>query len=424
MKFNVFKFGGASVKNAESVRNVGSIIGKVQNSNLLVIVSAMNKTTNELEEAHSFYEENDKEKFLSKLNSIKEFHLNIIRSLFDNLNQKILEEFEYLFSNIEAKIDLPKSNLKCQNYDSIVSLGEILSTFIIDQYLKSQHINSKWIDARDFIKTDDKFQEANVDWIETSKKISPLIHSEKENQILISQGFIASSLSGHTVTLGREGSDFSAAIFAYCLNATSVTIWKDVPGMLNADPKYFEDTLLLEKISFREAIELSYYGASVIHPKTVKPLQNKKIPLFVKSFLDIESKGTTIQESSINDSRIPSYIFKFNQILFTISPVDFSFLIEENLSDIFLRLSSINAKINLMQNSALSFSILLDSDKVDPERLREVFKNKYIVKYNEGLELITIRHYDDFTINDVTKNKQIIVQQRTRSTARFVVKPI
>lgn len=424
MKFNVFKFGGASVKNAESVRNVGSIIGRVQNSNLLVIVSAMNKTTNELEEAHSFYEENDKEKFLSKLNSIKEFHLNIIRSLFDNLNQKILEEFEFLFSNIEAKIDLPKSNLKSQNYDSIVSLGEILSTFIIDQYLKSQHINSRWIDARDFIKTDDKFQEANVDWIETSKKISPLIHSEKENQILISQGFIASSLSGHTVTLGREGSDFSAAIFAYCLNATSVTIWKDVPGMLNADPKYFKDTLLLEKISFREAIELSYYGASVIHPKTIKPLQNKKIPLYVKSFLDIESKGTTIQESSINDSRIPSYIFKFNQILFTISPVDFSFLIEENLSDIFLRLSSINAKINLMQNSALSFSILLDSDKVDPERLREVFKNKYIVKYNEGLELITIRHYDDFTINDVTKNKQIIVQQRTRSTARFVVKPI
>jgi aspartate kinase len=237
----------------------------------------------------------------------------------------------------------------------------------------------------------------------------------------VTQGFIGAN-SSSTTTLGREGSDFTAGIVAYCCNADNVTIWKDVPGMLNADPKWFDHTVKLDQISFREAIELSYYGASVIHPKTVKPLQNKRIPLHVKSFLDPSAEGTVIQESTTSDHLVPSFIFKMNQVLFSISPKDFSFIVEKNLSDIFARLSKANAKINLMQNSALKFSILLDGDKVDSSQILEVFKDSYDVKFNEGLELVTIRHYDQATIDRVTEGKEILLQQKTRETARLIVK--
>jgi aspartate kinase len=294
---------------------------------------------------------------------------------------------------------------------------------VINAYLVERGFSSVWLDARSLVRTDNNYQEGNVDWKKTEEliqgNVEPLF---TQNKILVTQGFLGHTPEGMTTTLGREGSDYTAGIFAYCLKAEGVTIWKDVPGMLNADPKLFDDTVLLKQISFKEAIELSYYGASVIHPKTVKPLQNRNIPLYVKSFIKPEENGTVIQEKSDFDSLVPSYILKFDQVLYTITPKDFSFLVEENLSDIFKRLANANAKINMMQNSALSFSILLDRKKVNPEDVLHMFSDSYHVKYNEGLELITIRHYDESTIQKVTANKEILVQQRTRQTARFVVK--
>ena len=278
------------------------------------------------------------------------------------------------------------------------------------------------MDARKCIKTDTNHQNANVNWPLTTEhihnEVTPLL---KKNQVVVSQGFIGSTENNSTTTLGREGSDYSAGIFAYAVQANEVIIWKDVPGMLNADPKYFEDTVKLEQISFKEAIELSYYGASVIHPKTIKPLQNKNIPLYVKSFIQPESKGTIIQKRTENDDAIPSFIFKKNQVLFSIMPKDFSFLIEENLSDIFLKLSKTNAHINIMQNSALSFSFLMDNKSDIVEKIKSALENDYIVKYNTNLELVTIRHYDQKTIDFVTREKEILLEQKTRSTARFVL---
>ena len=421
----VFKFGGASVKDADSIRNVSKIIESHLPDKIIVVVSAMGKTTNKLEEVFKHYIERDKNGFTQALNELKAFHEKIILELFDaQLLNSVKKEVNEVFRSLDHIYDSPKAENSSLDYDQIVSYGEILSTKIVYQYLLKLGQLTKWMDVRKLIRTDDKFQEANVLWEETTH----LIQSEYQmlavdSFITVNQGFIGATEDNRTTTLGREGSDFTAAIFAFCLNAESVTIWKDVPGMLNADPKYFENTVLLNKISFGEAIELSYYGASVIHPKTVKPLQNKNIPLFVRSFLETAEPGTIIQENKEYDNAVPSYIFNFNQVLFTISPLDFSFLVEENLSDIFMRLSLLNAKINLMQNSALSFSILLDGNKIDPVTLREAFVDKYIVKYNEGLELVTVRHYDEKTIQLVTENKQIIVQQRTRSTARMVLKP-
>jgi aspartate kinase len=275
------------------------------------------------------------------------------------------------------------------------------------------------------VRTNNLYQEGNVDWTKTEELIEtrflPVFQSF---DIQVTQGFVGHTPEGFTTTLGREGSDYTAGIFAYCTNAESVTIWKDVPGMLNADPKWFDNTIKLDSISFKEAIELSYYGASVIHPKTIKPLQNKKIPLYVKSFIDPSASGTVIQESTAKDDLVPSFIFKMDQILFSFTTKDFSFIIEENLSDIFNRLAKVNAKINLMQNSALNFSILLDRNKVNPEQIIDLFKDTYEVRYNEGLELVTIRHYDDETLKRVTENKEILLQQKTRQTARLVMKDL
>jgi aspartate kinase len=305
----------------------------------------------------------------------------------------------------------------------VVSLGEVLSSQILSAYLIDQDFSVQWMDARALIRTDHTHQEAKVDWQKTEELIrSNMLPAFSDADILLTQGFIGHTREGFTSTLGREGSDYTAGILAYCSEAESVTIWKDVPGMLNADPKYFENTKKLEAISFKEAIELSYYGASVIHPKTIQPLQNRNIPLYVKSFIDPKADGTVIQASSSKDHLIPSYIFKFDQALFSFTPKDFSFIIEENLSVIFGKLADLQVKINLMQNSALSFSILVDQKKVNRAALLNLFQQEYEVKYNEDLSLVTIRHYDDKTIQQVTDGKEIILQQRTRHTARFVLK--
>ena len=297
-----------------------------------------------------------------------------------------------------------------------------MSSTILQFKIKQELNKSTWSDARKLIKTDDQFQRANVDWHASIKLIQEHCKAELDsNRIIVTQGFISSNDSGETTTLGREGSDYSAGIFAHALDAESVTIWKDVPGMLNADPKFFEDTQKLDRISFREAIELSYYGASVIHPKTLKPLQNKQIPLYVKSFMNPTDDGTKIDVDTSNDHMVPSFIFKKNQVLFSITPKDFSFLIEANLSDIFLKLSEAEAEINIMQNSALSFSFLVDHDPNKIKSIIEQLGPSYEVKYNTDLELVTVRHYDQKTNDFVCKGKKILLQQRTRRTARFVL---
>ncbi len=418
----VFKFGGASVKDADALRNVSRIIQNEWSESIIVVVSAMGKTTNKLEEVVQHYRNQNHPLFNKALEELHTYHKDIIHELHLKDASTLLNEIEELIETLENYFSKKQATNPSVDYDFLVAFGELLSTKIVHFYLNNEGFPSHWLDARTLVRTDEKFQEANVVWDITKSQMQEVFQSLPSHKIIaVTQGFIGATLDNRTTTVGREGSDFTAAIFAYCMNATSVTIWKDVPGMLNADPKYFKNTVLLEKISFGEAIELSYYGASVIHPKTVKPLQNKNIPLFVKSFIETTEKGTIIHEDKTRDNMVPSYIFKFDQVLFTISPLDFSFLVEENLSDIFNRLSKINAKINLMQNSALSFSILLDRSKIDPMDLRDAFIDKYIVKYNEGLELITIRHYDEKTIKEVTEGKKIIVQQRTRSTARFVV---
>lgn len=419
----VFKFGGASVKSAKALNNVINILKLYSNRKIVVVVSAMGKTTNKLE---SLFEAALNEKydlFISQKDALYDFHIEMIKTLFSNqAYETIKHEIDLIFDDISAFYQKKSDHSKSQRYDAFISFGEHLSSLILQFKIDQDLKESQWSDARKMIKTDDQFQKANVDWQTSIELIKThCLEALDANRIIVTQGFVSSNALGETTTLGREGSDYSAGIFAHALDAESVTIWKDVPGMLNADPKFFEDTQKLDRISFREAIELSYYGASVIHPKTLKPLQNKKIPLYVKSFMHPTEEGTTIDVDTSNDHMIPSFIFKKNQVLFSITPKDFSFLIEANLGDIFLKLSEAEAEINIMQNSALSFSFLVDYNANKIESIIKQLSPSYEVKYNTDLELVTVRHYDKKTNNFVCKGKKILLQQRTRKTARFVL---
>jgi aspartate kinase len=419
----VFKFGGASVRDAAAIQNVASILSLYPGKKLTVVVSAMGKSTNKLEEIVEALETKNHKLFSGLVDELEEFHMDIMATLFPERHFKIYQTIEELFEKLRSRYEAVFSENKSFEYDQVVSLGEVLSSQIVSAYLIDQDFSVQWMDVRKLIRTDHSYQEGKVDWDKTEQLVrEKMLPSFTDADILLTQGFIGHTAEGFTTTLGREGSDYTAGILAYCGEAESVTIWKDVPGMLNADPKYFENTKKLEAISFKEAIELSYYGASVIHPKTIQPLQNRNIPLYVKSFLDPKSDGTVIQASSSQDHLIPSYIFKFDQALYSFTPKDFSFIVEENLSVIFGKLSDLNVKINLMQNSALSFSILVDQKKVKRTQLLELFQKEYEVKYNEDLSLVTIRHYDEETINQVTQGKEVLLQQRTRHTARFILK--
>ena len=421
----VFKFGGASVKDGAAVKNVSHILSLFGGEKRTVIISAMGKTTNEMEKIVDALWTNDKKTFLELVDDRLQFHLAILNELFTEKHFSIYTEVENLFENLKNKFDQPRSSNFDFEYDQIVSLGEVISTLIVTAFLREEGHSVTWADSRQLIRTNNTYREGLVDWNTTENLINTKFLPEfKKFDIQVTQGFIGHTSEGFTTTLGREGSDYTAGIFAYCCNAESVTIWKDVPGMLNADPKWFDNTVKLDSISFSEAIELAYYGATVIHPKTIKPLQNKGIPLYVKSFINPHSEGTIIQESTERDHLIPSFIFKMNQLYLSITPKDFSFIVEENLSDIFNRLASVNAKINLMQNSALSFSVALDQDKIDIQKLLEIFQETYNVEYTEGLELVTIRHYDQATIERVTESKEVIVEQKTQQTVRFILKDI
>lgn len=417
----VFKFGGASVKDASAISNVVAILERYNTQNILLVVSAMGKTTNNLEHAFEAFIEKDAQAFKTRVETIKKYHISIVDSLFEH-NTPLREEIESIFNQVENYYNQDLSKPRAQLYDGFISFGELLSSKILQFKINADLKISKWLDARKHILTDSLYQKANVNWPATIASIRETCIPELEKYtILVTQGFIAANESGETTTLGREGSDYTAGIFAHALESDSVTIWKDVPGMLNADPKFFEDTIKLDRISFREAIELSYYGASVIHPKTLKPLQNKKIPLLVKSFTDPGAPGTIIDVDTSNDHMVPSFIFKKNQVLFSITPKDFSFLIEANLSDIFSKLSLAKVEINIMQNSALSFSFLIDHDTNKIESILNLLSSHYEVKYNTNLELVTVRHYDKKTNEFVCKDKKILLQQSTRKTARFVL---
>ena len=419
----VFKFGGASVKDAEAVKNVGEVI-KSFKDDLIVVISAMGKTTNGLEKVVQSYLNKDGET-QEYLDTVKEFHLTILNELFEDKAHSIFTEIHNTFVEIEWEIEDEATREYDYIYDQIVSVGEMLSTKIVSAYLNDTGIKNTWQDVRDVIQTDNTHRNAKVDWELTEalaqKEIVKKLESADQT-IIITQGFIGSSSELFTTTLGREGSDFSAGILAHCLNAESVTIWKDVPGMLNADPKWFDETTKLDNISYHEAVELAYYGASVIHPKTIKPLHNKDIPLYVKSFVSPDESGTIINQNTKEDSKIPSFIFKMNQVLISISAKDYSFVMEDSLSHIFGIFSDKGVQINLMQNSAISFSVCVDYDTQKTPHLIETLKKDYKILYNDGLELVTIRHYDQQTIDRVTLEKEILVEQKSRHTARFVMK--
>ena len=419
----VFKFGGASVKSAEAINNVINILKLYKNRKIVVVVSAMGKTTNQLESLFEATLNQEYDLFISQKDALYDFHIDMINILFSGQAcETIKHKIDLIFDDITAFYQKQSDHSKSQRYDTFISFGEHLSSLILQFKIEQDLEESQWSDARKLVKTDDQFQKANVNWQKSIELIkNHCLGALEANRIIVTQGFISSNNLGETTTLGREGSDYSAGIFAHALDAESVTIWKDVPGMLNADPKFFENTQKLDRISFREAIELSYYGASVIHPKTLKPLQNKQIPLYVKSFMNPTAEGTTIDVDTSNDHMIPSFIFKKNQVLFSITPKDFSFLIEANLSDIFLKLSEAEVEINIMQNSALSFSFLVDYDKNQIRAIIEQLSPSYEVKYNTELELVTVRHYDKKTNDFVCKGKKILLQQRTRKTARFVL---
>lgn len=424
----VFKFGGASVKDADAVENVVSILRLYKGKKLGIVISAMGKTTNAMELIVQALWARDEATFNKLVEESRAYHLSIMKSLFSSAENEsnshgIFSEINADFNSLLAKFNDPIPDHFDFEYDQIVSLGEVISTKIVAAFVQQQGIACKWMDARKLVRTDNQYRQAEVDWKKTLTNFQERFMPEfEENDVLITQGFIGHTAEGFTTTLGREGSDFSAGIVAYCCDAENVTIWKDVPGMLNADPKWFDNTVKLDQISFKEAIELSYYGASVIHPKTIKPLQNKNIPLYVKSFIHPNEEGTVIQESRESDHLVPSFIFKMNQLLISFTPKDFSFLVEKNLSHIFDLLANLNAKINIMQNSALDFSVLVDGEKVVIDQILELFSQDYRVRYNEGLELVTIRHCDQATIDRVTEGKEVLLLQKTRETARLVVK--
>ncbi len=415
----VFKFGGASVKDAEGVKNAARIIESHKGDQLVVIVSAMGKTTNALEELLTLHLTRSEAVF-QKLEEIKSFHFEICNNLFENKKEAIFQELHNTFVEAEWQIEDEPIGTSGFEYDQLIGLGELLSTKILSAYLSSTLVKNSWIDARDVVRTDNTYQAAIVDWKETEQLIQQKFKTLNES-VIITQGFIGSSSENFTTTLGREGSDFSAAIFASILNATEVVIWKDVEGMLNADPKHYESTVKLENISYKEAVELAYYGASVIHPKTIKPLENKEIPLYVKSFKNPAAEGSLINRDSSRDNEIPSYIHKENQILVSFSSRDFDFIDERKLSELFQLFSKIGLSFNILQNSAISFTVAFDYNESKINRLRKEVSENYKVVYNEGATLITIRHFTEQIIADLLKGRTVLLEQRTRSTARFVL---
>ena len=414
----VFKFGGASVKDAEGVRNVASVIQKKGGDNTLVVISAMGKTTNAMENVIKMYFQ-DKQNLKTAVDFVVDFHLNIISDLFESKTHPVKKQVLGLFNELTGFMDWNKSPDYNYVYDQIIGYGELVSTTIVSAYLNEIGVSNTWKDAREVIKTDNYYRTGNVNWELTQE----LISSEFSNkELLITQGFLGSDSNNFTTTLGREGSDYTAAIFAFCLNAESVTIWKDVPGVLNADPREFSDTQLLNTISYREAIELAFYGASVIHPKTLQPLQKKEIPLHVKSFLNPDAKGTKVTKGIGIEPAVPCFIVKKNQVMIALSSLDFSYIVEENISEIFNLLHLHKMKVDVIQNSAISFSVCFDNKYNKLDELLVKLKAKFRVNCYENVSLYTVRHYNNDAVKQIETDKDIVLKQLTQETIQLVAR--
>lgn len=412
----VFKFGGASVNSTAAVKNMAKIVEQYADEPLVVVVSAMGKTTNMLEQLVPGVRPIGEHP--TQLEQIYNYHIQIVQGLFPDTNDPIYSELTRLFDQLKQQSSQAPSSYN-YDYAQTVCFGELISTTIISHYLNSIHLENKWVDIRQVIRTDYNYREGHVDFAATQE--ASRVFDPMAEKIYITQGFIAGTPDGHTTTLGREGSDYSASILSYCLNATSMTIWKDVPGFLNADPKYFSDTVKIEQIPYNEAIELAYYGASVIHPKTVKPIQNKNIELHIKSFVTPEAPGSVIGPFDTIQPLTPLYIFKNHQTLISVFPKDFSFIAEDNLQTIFATLAELNIRVNLMQNSALSFSLCIDDNEMLLEQLRRRLSSQYLLRYNRELQLITIRYYTQHIVDTIVGGRPILLQQRSRSTTQLLV---
>jgi aspartate kinase len=416
----VFKFGGASIKDANGLVNLANVVKRYEGSQLLIVVSAMGKTTNALEKLTKAYvnHEDDTDVIFQ---DIKKYHYAIIEQLFEP-SHPIFDEVANTFVEIDWIIEDEPQDDYDFIYDQIVSIGELVSTRIVSAYLNKTGIKSQWLDVRGYIHTDNTYREGVVQWDKTNTSINQDIPGLLEKGIVVTQGFLGGTSENFTTTLGREGSDYTASIFAACLDAESVTTWKDVPGILNADPKFFSDTIKFDELSYTEAIEMTYYGASVIHPKTIKPLQNTKIPLLVKPFSDPDAPGTIIKENGINQFVKPIIILKQNQLLLSISAKDYSFISENHLSEIFALFAKNQVKINMMQTSALSFTVCFDLYEERFKKLLHELGQNFKAKYNDNLSLITLRHYSPASLKELTDDKTILLEQISRNTVQLVIK--
>ena len=414
----ILKLGGASVKDADGIKNVFSVLEKVGHEDTLLVISAMGKTTNALELVIKNYFEKSNE-LHSSLQEVKKYHYQILMDLFEDEEHDVYFAVNSLFADLEYFIRSNKSPNYNFVYDQVVSFGELISTTIVSHYFAQAGLKNNWIDVRNFIKTDNTYRDANVDWEKTQQLIAKGV---KKKALNITQGFLGSDENNFTTTLGREGSDYTAAIFAYCLNAESVTIWKDVPGVMNADPRYFENAILLNQISYREAIELAFYGATVIHPKTLQPLQRKEIPLHVKSFINPLLPGTSVAKGQDLEPQTPCYIVKRDQLLISLSSIDFSFIMEENISEIFALFHQYKMKVSLIQNSAISFSVCVEDKFGNFNDLKNILAKKFKVAYNENVSLYTIRHFNKEAAEMVEKGKTVLLKQISRETLQVVTK--
>lgn len=415
----VFKFGGASTKDAECIKNVVSVIEQTGEKDLVVVVSAMGKMTNALETVVNTYFSN-RANTKDALRVVYNYHFDILKDLFETTSHVVFEEVGNLFTQLRQFLETNKSKNHAFVYDQVVSYGEIISSVIISHYFTECGITNTCLDVRHCIITDDNYRDANIDWEKTQSKISKKVSRQG---ITVTQGFLGAEIENNfTTTLGREGSDYSAAVFAYCLNSDCVTIWKDVPGVLNADPRYFEQTQLLNQISYREAIELAFYGASVIHPKTLQPLQRKEIPLFVKSFYNPTAPGTCVGKGERLDPKVSCFILKKDLVLISLSSLDFSFMVEDNIGDVFKLLHKYQMKVELIQNSAISFSVCVSDKFNNLESLLTKLREKFSVKWNENVTLYTIRHFKPAELKALAKNKNVLLKQQSKETVQLVIK--
>ena len=409
----IFKFGGASVKDADSVKNVLRVLSIQGFERCLIVVSAMGKTTNALERVVEFYF--NKSDYQQEIAKIKEEHIQIAKGLFDE-NHHVFSEIKLFFDDIESFLRRNKSPNYNFVYDQVVTCGEMISSKILSVYLSDNEVSNQWLDARDFIKTDTNYREGVVNWEDTEKNISQL----DKTKTYVTQGFIGSDENNFTVSLGREGSDYSAAIFAYCLDGKDMTIWKDVPGVMTGDPRKFENVELLSNISYEEAIEMAYYGASVIHPKTLQPLKQKSIPFFVKSFINPEKAGTKIGISTENQL-LESYILKENQVLMRISTRDFSFIAEDHISFIFRELAKRNIKVSLMQNSAISLALCLEDKFNNVDELEAELEQDFNTEIVKNVSLFTIRNARLENLDKLYEGKNVLLEQITKTTVQMII---